>query len=240
MRRIAIAGIFVLPLLGVAAPASDAASSRKAVSTCPPAHSRVLLADAQAAIYTIREQRIERIGGRREASPIIATRGCDASNKRSYRLDWEFANAGSAESGSPIPLKLRLSGSVVAYEESFYGGNRYSQGRDEEYVEEWYVVVRSLQTGRVLRKVPTGAKEKDHPKFVGDGQTTAIVVKADGAVAWITDTVQSENRYQVHALDETGERTLAVGSNIDPNSLALAGSTLYWTQGGKSFSTTLN
>jgi hypothetical protein len=37
----------------------------------------------------------------------------------------------------------------------------------------------------------------------------------------------------LHALDKTGERTLAVGSNIDPNSLALAGSTLYWTQSGR-------
>jgi hypothetical protein len=59
-------------------------------------------------------------------------------------------------------------------------------------------------------------------------------------VAWITDTVQSENRYQVRALDETGERTLAVGSSIGPNSLALADSTLYWTQGGKPGSAVLN
>jgi hypothetical protein len=102
------------------------------------------------------------------------------------------------------------------------------------------VVVRNLQTGRVLHKVPTGAKEKDHPKFVGDGPTTTIVVKADGAVARITDTVQSENRYQVHVLNETSERTLAVGSNLDPDSLALADSTLYWTQIGKAESSTLN
>jgi hypothetical protein len=115
-----------------------------------------------------------------------------------------------------------------------------SQGRGEESVEEWRVVVRNLRTGRVLHRAPTGAKEKDHPKFVGDGPTTAIVVKADGAVAWTLDTVQSENRYQVHALDRTGERILATGSNIDPNSFALAGGTLYWQQGGKPFSGTLN
>lgn len=100
------------------------------------------------------------------------------------------------------------------------------------------MVVRNLRIGQILHRTPTGAK--NHPKFVGDGPTTAIVVKADGAVAWTTDTVQSEDRYQVHALDKTGERTLAVGSNIDPRSLALAGSTLYWTQGGKSESAVLN
>lgn len=240
MRQIAIAVIPTLLLLVVATPASDATSSHKAIPTCPPAGAYVLLADARAAIYTIRERRIERIEGKREASPIIATRGCDASSKRSFRLKWEFANAGSAERGSPIPPHLTLGGSVVAYEESFYGGNRYSEGRGEESVEEWHVVVRNLRTGQVLHRVPTGMNEKDHPKFVGDGPTSAIIVKADGAVAWITDTVQSENRYQVHALDKTGERTLAVGSNIDPNSLALAGSTLYWTQGRKPESTPLD
>jgi hypothetical protein len=240
MRRITIAAIPTLLLLGVVMPASGAASSHKAIPTCPPASAHVLLADGQAAIYTVHERRIGRFEGRQEASPIIATRGCDASSKRSFKLDWEFANRGSAESGRPIPPHLTLGGPVVAYEESFSAGNRYSEGLGEEYVEEWYVVVRNLQTGRVVYKAPTGAKDKDHPKFVGDGPTTAIVVKADGAVAWILDTVQSENRYQVHTLDETGEHIPAVGSNIDPTSLALAGSTLYWTQGGQSFSASLD
>ena len=240
MRRITIAAIPTLLLLFAAAPASDATSSHKAISMCPPARAHVLLADAQAAIYTIREHRIERIEGRREASPIVATRGCGVSSKRSFRLDWEFADAGSAESGSPIPANLTLSGSIVAYEESFSAGNRYSEGQGEEYVEEWHVVVRNVLTGRTLNRVPTGTSSPQKPKHVGDGFTSAIVVKSDGAVAWITDTVQSEDRYQVHALDKTGERTLAVGSNIDPHSLALAGSALYWTQGGKPESATLN
>jgi hypothetical protein len=91
-----------------------------------------------------------------------------------------------------------------------------------------------------MRKVPTGETPKDHPKHVGHGPTTAIVAKADGAVAWILDTVQSENRYQVHTLDETGEHIPAAGSNIDPTSLALAGNTVYWTQGDQPFSASLN
>jgi hypothetical protein len=238
MRRIAIVTLPTLLLVFAAAPASGATSSHKAISTCQLAGAHVLLADAQAAIYTIHERRVERVGGRRKASPIIATRGCDASSKRSFGLDWEYAEAGSAEHGSPVPSNLALDGSFVAYEESFHEGNRYSEGRDEELVEEWHVIVRNLRTGQILHRTPTGAQNR--PKFVGDGPTTAIVVKADGAVAWITDTVQSENRYQVHALDNTGERTLAVGSSIDPNSLALASSTLYWTQGMKPESAVLN
>ncbi|MGH9918717.1 MAG: hypothetical protein ACRD6W_07610 [Nitrososphaerales archaeon] len=91
----------------------------------------------------------------------------------------------------------------------------------------------------MLHKAPTGAREPPRKGFVGDGSATAIVVKSDGAVAWITDTVQTKDRYQVHTLDRTGERVLAVGSDIAPHSLALAGSTLYWTQGGKPFSASL-
>jgi hypothetical protein len=240
VRRITIAAVNVLVLLFAAVPPSDATRSHKAISACPARGAGVLLADVQAVIYTVRENRVEFPEGKRTVVPIVATRGCDSSSKRSFRLDWEFANAGSAESGSPIPPHLTLGGSYVAYEEFFSEGNRYSEGRDEEYVEEWHVVVRDLRTGRVLHRVATGARERDHPKLVGDGSATAIVVKVDGAVAWITDTVQNENRYQVHALDKTGEHTLAVGSNIDPHSLALAGSTLYWTQDGKSFSAPLN
>jgi hypothetical protein len=66
-------------------------------------------------------------------------------------------------------------------------------------------------------------------------------VKSDGSVAWIVDVYGSENpvEYQVRALDRSGGRVLASGAGIAPTSLALAGSTLYWTQGGKPFSASL-
>jgi hypothetical protein len=239
VRRITIAAVSAPLLLFAAVPASAATRSRKAISTCPPAGAHVLLADAQAAIYTIHERLIiPFVGGEHEVQKVIATRSCVDGRKNSYKLGEEYIPT-PTEGGGGVE-RLALGGSVVAYEEFFSEGNRYSEGRDEEYVEEWHVVVRDLRTGRVLHRVATGSRERDHPKLVGDGSATAIVVKVDGAVAWITDTVQNENRYQVHALDKTGERTLAVGSNIDPHSLALAGSTLYWTQDGKSFSAPLN
>jgi hypothetical protein len=46
--------------------------------------------------------------------------------------------------------------------------------------------------------------------------------------------------FEVHAADRTGSRLLASGPTIDPHSLALAGSTLYWTQGGKPFTASLD
>jgi hypothetical protein len=45
---------------------------------------------------------------------------------------------------------------------------------------------------------------------------------------------------EVHAVDTTGSRLLASGTDIGSKSLALAGSTLYWTQGDTPMSTTLN
>ena len=44
------------------------------------------------------------------------------------------------------------------------------------------------------------------------------------------------NYYDLYALDSSGERLLASGTELAPSSLALAGSTLYWTQGGRPFS----
>jgi len=67
-----------------------------------------------------------------------------------------------------------------------------------------------------------------------------IVAKSDGAVAWIVESRTYEDGYQVHAVDRTGSRLLAVCSDIEPHSLALAGSILRWTQGGKPMSASLN
>lgn len=233
MRR--IGGFAVLVLALMLAPTSDASTQRKA--TCAPRRSHILKADALAAVYTIREGRLERFNGKQEVEPIVATRGCDVATKRSYRLHWEYAEARGAEYGSPIPANLTLAGAIVAYEESFTEGNRVNEFNGEEYVEEWHVIVRDLRTGRVLHRVPTGTKLAAHPKFVGRGETEAIVVKSDGAVAWIA---YDEQNYELHALDKAGERILAVGSNIAPHSLSLVGSTLRWRQGGEPESASLN
>lgn len=165
---------------------------------------------------------------------MIATRGCVDGRNGSYKLGEEYIPT-PTEGGGGI-RQLTLGGQFAAYEKFVSGTNRYM---NTEGTTEWRVVVRDLRTGRALHDVPTGTPNPPNPKHIGDGETTVIVVKSDGAVAWITDTVQSADRYQVHAVDASGERMLASGSDIDPHSLALAGSTLYWTDGGKAFSTVL-
>jgi hypothetical protein len=130
-----------------------------------------------------------------------------------------------------------LNGFVAAYEYSEFGEVGWAR---------WMVTVRDLRTGRRLHIVPTGKLEESspNPDSAGIGPTVMIVGKSDGAVAWTAENrLLSENKasyYQIHAVDKTGSRVLAAGTNIDPHSLALAGSTLYWTQGGKPETAVLN
>ncbi len=94
-------------------------------------------------------------------------------------------------------------------------------------------MVRDLRNGRLLHNVPTV------------GTVEAMVLKSDGATAWILESrgqspAHPVTEYEVQAVDKNGSRMLAAGSDIDPSSLAVAGRTLYWTQGGKPFSASLD
>jgi hypothetical protein len=153
---------------------------------------------------------------------------------------------------------VTLTGSVVAYEEFLTTANRYTlEGAPVKA--SLRVIVRDLRTGRVLYDVPTGTPPKPKEGSVGVGRIVAIVLKSDGSVAWIAnDTERSATAkapyFDVYATDKSGTLLLAAGTDIDPSSLALsvgathlgyypdaiAGDAVYWTQGGQSFSTTLN
>jgi len=127
-----------------------------------------------------------------------------------------------------------LADAIIAYEE--FASNNSGLGESKS---RWLVIVFDLRTGRVLHNVPTGTLKSPRPGLFGAGETTAIVVKPDGAVAWIVETGFKPKEYEVHALDKSGGRVLAVGTDIVPKSLALAGNILYWAQGGKPFSAPL-
>ncbi len=124
----------------------------------------------------------------------------------------------------------------------------YHYGLSAPGFKEALVVVRDLHTGKTRHRVPSGPL--DSPEEVGVGPLTALIVKSDGAVAWVVESrfepsavangMTSGHEYTVYALDKTGERQLAVGTDIAPESLALKGSTLYWTQAGKASSAVLN
>jgi hypothetical protein len=97
------------------------------------------------------------------------------------------------------------------------------------------IIVRDLRTGRVLHDTPITAGEiPEVESFV------SIVVKSDGAAAWIVEARQYVGDYQVHVVDTNGSRVLAVTSEIELHSRALGGNTVYWTQERKPMSAPLN
>lgn len=230
MRRIAIAAISVLALLVAVAWAGAARPQHRALAKCAPGHPHLITANAQAQVYEATEP---------EALPeYLGAWGCVYGHNRPYFLG--PLPYGSASGAGGVRHET-LAGSMVAYEEVSIGGSQ--SGRSE-----WRVVVRNLRTGRVLHKVPTGVPLEPEPEYVGVGNIVSIVVKSDGAVAWIADDYERSATahgtgppyFDVYASDKLGTRLLSSGSNIGPRSLALAGSTLYWTQGGKPFSVTLS
>ncbi len=97
------------------------------------------------------------------------------------------------------------------------------------------VVVVNLATGRRIKRVADG----DGPGGDGIGQLESMVLRPDGAVAWIAPTGYMDSVNQVYVDDAAGYRMLASGTSIAGDSLALAGSTIYWLQGGAAQSATL-
>jgi hypothetical protein len=220
---------------------STAHASHKSVG-CPAPHAHVIVANVQTTLY--------------EAAPAgdlpeyLHLFGCVSGHPTPSDLGpvpecglFESCG-GQAECTSSRTCggvrRAVLAGTAVAYETFFTG--------EEEA--RWYVAVRDLRSGRLLRHVATGVPLKQSPHYVGVGPIAELVVKPDGSVAWIaSDLERSEQAaegssqahyFDLYAADKSGTRLLASGLNLSPSSLALAGSTLYWTQGGKPFSATLN
>lgn len=225
MRRIAVSTTPALVLLLVAASPSPARVRRTVAPPCPPAKSHTLLADADAELYIVKE----RLPHSTEPEPVV--RGCAYGQKRSYLLGEAEEQIGGSGGGGSSGVQLEtLAGSVVAYATSASYGDNGSR---------YVMVVRDLRTGRVLHKVITGTPAKPEAIPVSEGPATALVVKSDGAVAWILET-GFPSMYQVYAIDKSGRRLLASSADIVPYSLALADNVLYWTQGGQPFSASLN
>jgi hypothetical protein len=225
MKRLAVFAYLAVatPLL-VAAPVNAGKPRHKPPARCDTHGGRVMAADTQAILYR---------NVKRFEFPTVY--GCAFTRGHSFRLG-EFPTEDNCGPGTCGLIDHEtLAGPLVAYEHSVIAGE------SGEHEEKFWVIVRDLRDGRVLHRVPTGVPFPPSPLVVGNGPTPLIVLKSDGSVAWITADFAGELKlYEVHALDKTGSRVLATGSDIDPHSLALAGSTLYWTQAGKPYSTRLN
>ncbi|MFI4985585.1 MAG: hypothetical protein ACHP93_03090 [Solirubrobacterales bacterium] len=251
MRR---SGVLATALVGVLVAwtsATDARARHKASPKCPPAGAHTIAADPQAQVFESAES--TRLSGPYEPSEIF---GCTYVHRRSYRLGGTpYIDKG----GSGGVKEERLTGSIVAYVESYGGAVESGDCGGTR------VYVRDLRNGRLLVNLPSGVKLQPNPlrlnpphegcEAVGVGEVRAIVVTSGGAVAWTAFDFRRDivllgtlpnasppypHYFDLYAADKAGERLLASGTEIDPDSLALAGNTLYWTEGGKPLSAPVN
>ena len=195
-----------VPLL--IAPAGEAGSSER----CRVPESRTVIATGQGRIFTIRD----RLGRR----PVTFYLGCLYRVNRAYVLGRDFRGRNFVDT----TRHLRIAGPYAGYA---------VMSRTEEtcgLVAE--ARVKDLRTGRTERQAPgvQAARER----------ITDLELKSNSSVAWIANTCEAgaPGRDEVNALDADGRRRLDTGVNsrtdptdIGAGSLALSGSTLYWTKG---------
>jgi hypothetical protein len=120
-----------------------------------------------------------------------------------------------------------LTGPIIAFEHDY---TEPENGEDRSRI-----IVRDLRTGRTLHSVYTATQSE-----LARGPAGVLVLKPDGSVAWTTEGPEEPAQISiVHVLDKSGARPVATGTGIDSFSLALAQSTIYWTQNGTPHSATI-
>lgn len=116
--------------------------------------------------------------------------------------------------------QIRLAGTFVGYDVRTSSRN----------ASDAQVRVKNTRTGRTrtARSVPNVLPASD------------LEVTSRGSVVWIRPVPGPGDGYEVRKLDADGEDLLDEGVDvIEPRSLAVSGSTAYWTRGGQPRSTTL-
>ncbi len=209
MSRIAPILLATLALLG--ATTSNASNHhKKTPPQCPPHREHVHVQKADRLAEMYTAPKSS------EYPEFLYVYGCTYKSKRSYLLGNLPEAGGGSSGGTSAGVSIEaLAGVVVAY--AWLGGP---------------VDVRNLLTGHVLHRIFA-------PNNENFGPVSAIVVKQDGAVAWISEPLAG-GPIQVHAVDRTGSRLLASSEIVEPKSLVLVGSTLYWAEAGKRRSTVLH
>ena len=150
--------------------------------------------------------------------------GCAGNGGHPYRLGFSRRCPLSTCVG-----RIVLAGPLVAYEEQDFGVDTVGAGID----------VRDLRDGKLRVQDPAVSNVPGPESFAG---VEAIVLRRDGAVAWIGEvsSVGHPNTvYEVHRVDSTGQTLLDSGAKINAKSLRLHGATITWSDGGHTHSATL-
>jgi len=205
-----------LALLAIALAASlSAPGSAAAMHRCQSTGSDTVEASRYARIFS--KPRV-----RRPAYRVTAYYGCLYSAGKKFHLGDVGEPGLFISSFSP----LRLAGRFAAYGISYEGpaGGFYAVVR-----------VRDLRNGSVFEHEAFSAGSNDD----GTKQVSDLELSRDGSVAWIARVnAQSPPPTEVHIGSRTGARLADVGFAIEPLSLALSGSRIYWYNGATARSDT--
>jgi hypothetical protein len=215
-RAVAISIMTVALGAALASPSS----ARRHLPRCAHPAGSVRMADAQVIVYGRNEFLAP--SGFEVTAMLVA---CSLRSGRRIVLGPELAEP--AKERWPVEIgRIVIVGPMLAYFRDVEGGGST-------------VVVANLHTGHRVRNLPVGAT-LFHSRRLGLGPVWEIVLAPDGDVAWITDADASQGARQLHIADAAGARLVTNGPDIEPGSLALAGHTVYWTQGGSPRSTTMH
>jgi hypothetical protein len=188
-------------------PADGAQVSRRAKRTCTPKRTVTLLATKSLRVYRTRRPGL----GEQKVY------GCLYRRKRRV-----FLGRHECFNQPPAVEELRAAGSLVAYAQVDCSPGGTSSD----------VVVRSLGSGRRLKRIPVRDFDPMHPRL----NVEDLVLRRGGAVAWI-ESASAESapptRVEVHKSDADGHNViLDSGPTLGLRSLALAADgTLYWRKG---------
>ena len=179
-------------------------------SPCSPAASRTLVATKEARVFEKRARHPRT----RSVTRRVAY-GCLRRVGRAFPLGERVSP------GERWTYEFRLAGRFVGYAADDCPAGCASA-----------VLVVDLRTGRrVRRAAPTDLEPTA-------GGVTDLELARTGSVAWIARSLPNPEP-QVRKLDAEGPALLDAGPGVDPASLALSGSTLYWAKAGMPFSAPL-
>ncbi len=219
--------VIVLLTVGVMVTPAQARKRHHAVWQCRRGHAYRVVADSRAEVFEISsgdEPRYE---------------GCAYGSTHRYALG---PIPGGSSSGSWGSYSYTLVGTTLAFTKVGCPGSLAPPGDQCSET----LSVMNLRSGKRLHEVSVTNGQCN-------GSVRRLVLKEDGAVAWVTENatgigeapggtscVMRKDPLEVHALDRAGERLLASGTDVAAGSLKLAGSTVHWTQGGRLYSAVLN
>jgi hypothetical protein len=204
------AAAVLFALTALLSPASTRAGSPGAAVPCGPLRGETLMATSGARIY--------RLGG--GVPRAYSIYGCLRSSVSSVRLG-PIRKEGKLASSMTDPFAL-----VASWAGAF---ESEASGQDGFFI---YAISRNLRNGAWHRCRVNGA-DRPHPN------PSALLMDRSGDVAWAVMVPGGAGTVVVGVCEGNSRRIAAEGTEIDPNSLRLNGSTLRWLNAGISESTAL-